>query len=112
MDRDPIITADDVVRGGACFDGVMRVVSRFPKRITAAMPVSAVLRLIPKSERHYVLKAADLDGNGNGYGNGYGNGDGDGNGYGNGYGYGDGDGYGYGYGYGNGYGDGGFSEDD
>ena len=92
MDRDPIITADDVMRAGACFDGVMQVVSRFQGKIAAAMPVSAVLRMIPKNDRHYVLKAADLNGNGDGDGNGYGDGNGDGYGYGN--------------------GDGGFSEDD
>mgnify|MGYP003450878833 CR=1 FL=1 len=74
MYRDPIITADDIMCGGACFDGVMRVASRLHKRIAAAMPVSAILRVIPKSEEHYVLKAAELDGSG--YGVGYGSGSG------------------------------------
>ena len=100
MDMDPIITADDVIRGGACRDGVMRVITRFPTKIAAAMPVSQVLKIVPADEHHHVLAAAELDG--------YGNGDGNGNG--DGYGNGNGNGYGYGNGYGNG--NGGYEDED
>ena len=102
---EPIITADDVVRAGACAAGVAKFCQRFDKKLAAAMPVSLALLLTSDSERGYVMKAAyDGDGYGDGYG--YGDADGDGDGYG--YGYGDGYGYadGYGYGYADGYGDG------
>ena len=56
MNADPIITADDVIRAGACRDGVMRVVSRFHGKIASAMPVSHVLKLVPKDDEHYVMK--------------------------------------------------------
>jgi hypothetical protein len=111
-----VITCDDLIRDGACFDGVYEAAARI--KAAAAEPVDKLLRLIP-SEAERILFAAELDGDGNGgYGydgfggdDGYGNGDG---GYGNGgYGYGNGDyggyggdGYGYGFG-GDGYGDGG-----
>ena len=94
MDSDPIITVDDVIRAGACYDGVMRIVAKAPSRFAAAMPVSAVLKLVPEEDAHYVLSAGALNGYGYGNGDGYGNGYGDGNGYG----YGNGDGNGYGYG--------------
>ena len=108
MTRDPVVTADDVVRAGACSDGVAEVVQRLGTRLAAAMPVSAVLRLIDDDEAGYVMRAAELDGSGDGYGSGDGSGDGSGYGYGYGYGsgYGDGSGSGYGYGYGYGSGDG------
>ena len=95
---DPLITADDVVRAGACSDGVAAVVCRLSGRIAAAMPVSAVLKLLKLDERQYALRAAALDGSGDG--SGYGSGDGSG------YGSGDGSGYGYGYGSGSGSGSG------
>ncbi|WP_332116036.1 hypothetical protein [Azorhizobium caulinodans] len=82
---DRIITADDLIRGGACRDGVMRSASpEWP----AAFPVSVAVK--EASRRHEtvtVLRALDLDGYG--YGDGYG---------GDGYGSGDDDGDGYGYG--------------
>ena len=114
MTQDPIITADDVVRAGACHSGVAAVVRRHHGRIAAAMPVSAVTRLIKYDQRLYVLKAAELDGDGDGsgygysygHGSGYGDGDGHGSGYGDGDGDGSGDGYGSGYGYVSGSGDG------
>ncbi len=90
---EPVLTADDIVRlGGACVSGVHRLASRNIGKVAAAMPVSAILKLVPKADQHYVMKAAGQIG--------YGSGDG----YGYGYGYGDG----YGYGYGDGDGDGGF----
>ena len=104
MVNDPIITVDDVIRAGACFDGVMKVVSRSPAKVAAAMPVSAVLKLISSNDEDYVLKAASLNGFGFGYG--YGSGYGYGDGYGSGSGSGSGDGYGYGYGSGDGDGSG------
>jgi hypothetical protein len=118
VSHDPIITADDVVRTGACRDGVHAVIERAHKRgirLPAAMPISVVLRLLTSHERAFALKAAQLDGDGDGsgYGSGYGSGDGsgDGDGYGysdgysDGYGSGSGSGYGSGYGDGDGYGD-------
>ena len=104
MASDPIITADDVVRVGACFDGVRSVIeraNRAGRNLPAAAPVSAVLRLLTPHERSYVLRAAELDDYGVGYGDGDGSGSGDGSG----------DGSGYGSGYGSGSGDGGLTED-
>jgi hypothetical protein len=110
-----VITADDLIRTGSCANGVYSFLEENKSRIRAAMPVAEALKIAGVgSNQEYVLKAAELTGDGNsdgGNGNGYG--DGDGNGYGdggngNGYGgYGDG-GYGNGYGNGNGYGDGGY----
>ena len=55
---DPIITADDVVRAGACAEGVAKFCQRFHKQLAAAMPVSLALLLTSESERGYVMKAA------------------------------------------------------
>lgn len=67
---DPILTADDVVRAGACADGVHKVLFRMYSRgaLAAAMPVSVVVKLLRGDERAYALRAADLDGDGYGYG--------------------------------------------
>ncbi len=81
-----VITADDVLRSGACASGVGSVMKRLGRRMAAAVPVSKVLAVINDDERIHVERAAFLRG--------YGDGDGDGYGYG----YGGGDGYGYGYG--------------
>ena len=89
-----VITADDMVRCGACRSAVVAFVKRHIKKIAAAMPVAAVLRLCSDDERTYVMRAAKLDGSGDSYGYG--------SGYGSGYGYGSGDGYGDGYGSGSG----------
>jgi len=105
MDGEVILTADDIVRAGACREGVARVLRRltqFAGTIAAAMPVSAILRLLAEDERGYVTRAAQLDGDGYGYyGDGfgyvYGDGSGDGDGNGHGYGHGDGNGDGYAY---------------
>lgn len=126
-----LITADDVIRAGACASGVYEVLTREHKHIRASMPIESVLTLLKGEEKEYAIEAAqwngedDRDNNGDGfcYGNGYGNGtgngycrhychgsrDGNGNNFGDGYGgngnhfgYGD---YGCGNGYGNGYGD-------
>jgi len=70
----PIITADDVVRGGACVNGVYDAIKRMRYRIAAAMPVSDVISRLPESEHFYVNRAADIDGCGGGDGHGYGNG--------------------------------------
>ena len=108
----PVITADDVIRAGACREGVMQVIGMLGPRMAAAMSADRLILLLGKEEAEaarYILRAASLDGYGygdygdGGYGYGYGDGDGDG-GYGYGYGCGDGGygdgGYGYGYGYG------------
>ena len=97
---EPLITADDVVRTGACVDGVYAAIKKMRYRIAAAMPVSEIVKKLDEREKHYAVNAASLDGNGYGYGDGYGDG------YGYGYGYGDGYGYGYGDGNGDGNGDG------
>ncbi len=99
-----VITADDVLRSGACASGVGSVMKRLGRRMAAAVPVSKVLAVINDDERIHVERAAFLRGYGDGYGGGGGYGDGGGGGYGYGDGYGDG-GYG-GYGYGDGDGDG------
>jgi hypothetical protein len=115
---DPVITADDVVRAGACSDGVAKVVKRLANRLAAAMPASQVAKLVGADNHRYVTAAAKLDGYGYGDGSGYGYGDGSGYGYGYGSGYGSWLWlwrwlwlwlwrwlcYGYGYGYGSGYG--------
>lgn len=103
-----VITVDDIIRAGACIDGVRRAVERLSDRIAAAMPVSEVLMLVDQGEHKHVMRAAGLDGYGVGSGYGYGVGSGDGEGDGDGYGNGSGDGYGDGCGdsYGNGRGDG------
>ena len=95
-----VITADDVLRSGACASGVGSVMKRLGRRMAAAVPVSKVLAVINDDERIHVERAAFL----RGYGDGYGGGGGDGYGYGYG---GGGGGDGYGYGYGDGYGGGG-----
>ena len=88
-----VITCDDLIRNGACFDGVYEAAYRI--KASAAEPVDKLLRLLP-NERERILEAAGEPPDGYG--------DGDGYGYGDGNGYGDGDGYGYGDGNGNGYG--------
>ena len=104
MTYDPIITADDVIRAGACAEGVYKTLARLAGKVAAAMPASAVVAMLRGDEKEYAANAASFDGygDGNGYGNGYGDGNGDGNGYG--YGNGNGDGDGDGYGNGNGFG--------
>lgn len=106
----PILTADDIIRAGACIEGVYRVLNRVFPAPAAAMPLSCILPLLrDEEERRYVLKAAEANdeaeaaADGFGYGDGYGYG-----GYGGcGFGYGDDGGYGCGYG-----GDGGYGEGD
>lgn len=71
-----MITADDVVRSGACFEGVRDFVSDHADTIASAMPVSAVLRMVDVDHADYVRRAAELDGSGDGTGTGYGDGDG------------------------------------
>ena len=100
-----VITAEDVIRGGACREGVYGWLSSHPSA-PVALPVAVALRMSSRDERVHIEAAAGM--RGDGYGDGYGYGDGDG--YGDGYGDGDGYGYGYGYGYGDGYGDG-YGED-
>ncbi|MBD3785660.1 MAG: hypothetical protein IE922_01640 [Sphingomonadales bacterium] len=100
IDPDPVLTADDIIRGGACISGTHARLLRLRSKVAAAMPASTIKEMIPENEHAYVDRAAGLDGYGYGYGYGYGDGDGDGDGDGYGDGDGDGDGYGDGYGYG------------
>ena len=106
------VTPDDIVRGGACADGVYAVMREL--NITATcIAVPALLRALGDNvrRREYVERAAGLvgsgygsgGGSGDGYGEG-GGGSGGGSGYGYGYGEGDGSGDGYGDGDGSGYG--------
>ena len=101
-----VITADDVIRAGACPDGVYEFLEAHAEFVTAAMPARAVLALCEQQERSHVEAAIDLSGDGYGYGFGFGSGDGSGFGDGDGSGYGFGYGYGFGSGYGYGFGDG------
>ena len=89
-----IICADDVIRAGACAEGVHKACEA---RGFWAGSIDEALAVFP-NQQYMILRSVD----GNGYGDNYGDGDGDGNG--DGYGYGNSDGYGYDYGYG--YGDG------
>ncbi len=93
----PVITADDVIKSGACADGVYDAIKKLGSSFRAAMSVEMLRKILTTNDFSYVASAAKL--------NGYGDGDGDGNGYG----YGDGNGNGYGDGYGNGDGNGDFA---
>ncbi len=102
------LTYADVVRSGACLDGVIEACKEHGTWFGKTDDLLQVFG----TDNGYLTHAAGINGYGYGYGYGYGNGngngDGDGNGYGDGYGYGYGDGYGNGSGdgYGNGSGDG------
>ena len=100
-----LLTADDIIRAGACNSGVGKRLRQVAETgtVAAAEPASRMLTLVPKEERQYILDAVSaktLPGDGATQSYGYGDGDGDGYGYGYGDGYGDGDGDGYGDGYG------------
>ena len=75
------ITADDVVRSGACREGVAGWLRQHD--VASSMPVSAILRQVDDDAAQYIRKAANLDGYGDvdGYGSGYGYGYGMGNVY-------------------------------
>jgi len=78
----PQITRDDVVRSGACFDGVRDWCDKH-NILDTAISVSGM----PRNE--YTERASRLSGYGYGSGYGDGYGDGSGSGYGSGYGYGE-----------------------
>lgn len=72
-----IITADDVIKAGACESGVYEVLEREHKNVSAAMFVTSVLKILKEEEISYAINAAGLDGYGygsGGYGYGYGSG--------------------------------------
>lgn len=97
-DPDQIITADDLIRGGACYSGVMESANeKWPAAFTVRVALAEAKR---RGQTDAVRRALNLDGYG--YGDGYGDGNG------NGYGYGNGNGNGYGDGYGDG--DGGYRD--
>ena len=74
---DGLITRDDVVRGGACADGVYAWCKL--KGITeTAIPVTALIALADDEAKPYIEKVCGISGDGDGYG--YGDGDGDGSG--------------------------------
>lgn len=63
-----IVTADDLIRGGACRSGVMASASpEWPAAFTVAVALKEARR---RSETKTVLKALDLDGYGDGSGDG------------------------------------------
>ncbi len=93
------LSVDDVVRSGACREGVtLWRDDHFAGY--SVVDVGTALSCADDKDRVHIERAAGI------VGDGVGDGDGDGNGYGNGYGYGNGNGYGYGYGDGNGNGNG------
>ena len=90
-----LLTADDIVRAGACTSGVARrlsrIVDRRPGEVAAAESPARLLTLVPEEEHQYIEAAiSDIElrrtgscpSDGDGYGDGYGDGDGDGDGYG------------------------------
>ena len=101
-----IICADDVIRAGACAEGVHKACEA---RGFWAGSIDEALAVFP-NQQDMILRSVDGNGYGDNYGDGdgYGNGNSDGYGYGNSYGYdygdGNGDGNGNDYGYGDGYG--------
>jgi hypothetical protein len=103
-DMAQLITADDLIRTGACASGVLEW-RRKHAPLATAIDVDAALAMCETTVERDAVRCAD---DRCGYGDGYGDGDGDGSGSGSGYGdgYGDGSGYGYGSGSGYGYGDG------
>lgn len=70
-----LITRDDVIRGGACADGVYAWTAKHAPGVTA-MPLAVALRKAVGEHKDYITRAVQLNGYGNG--NGDGNGDGDG----------------------------------
>ena len=98
MEQDRLVTADDLIRGGCCRNGVSKALLREYERgrVAAAMPAYAVAALARSTERDMVKQALHIDGFGDSYGDGYGDGSGSGygDGSGSGSGYSDGDGYG------------------
>jgi hypothetical protein len=105
MDR-AILTFEDIVRAGACAEGVISACIRAETFVCTLE--EALSKFSGDVDRIKHAAGADGSGSGSGYGYGYGSGSGDGDGDGDGYGYGDGDGsgdgYGSGYGSGSGYG--------
>jgi hypothetical protein len=103
-DMAQLITADDLIRTGACASGVLEW-RRKHAPLATAIDVDAALAMCETTVERDAVRCADER---CGYGDGYGDGDGDGYGSGSGYGYGSGygsgdgsgDGYGSGYGYG------------
>ena len=79
MVHDPILTADDLIRTGACHSGVRDALYRIWKsgeRIPSAMALSSILPLLERDEKRYARRAAQVNGDGEGYGSGYGDGSG------------------------------------
>ncbi len=71
-----LLTVDDLVRSGACCDGVMEWHQEHCPDATV-LPTKAVLRLcVCETQESYVEEAAGMRGYGDGYGygNGYGSG--------------------------------------
>ncbi|MFN3819909.1 hypothetical protein, partial [Blastomonas sp.] len=77
---DPLITADDVIRAGACRGGVYKRAEQLAGKIAAAEPLSRLLKLLPVGERDYARPAAGHTRVGSGSGDGFCDGDGAGSG--------------------------------
>ena len=69
---DKQLTYCDIIRAGACADGV---IYRCKEEGVFVANVSEAVAAFP-DEVDRIMEAAELDGNGDGNGNGYGNGDG------------------------------------
>ena len=65
------VTVDDLLRAGACRDGVIARRDELAPNATAA-PVDRLLAVLDSDERAYLTEAAGLsgDGSGSGYGSG------------------------------------------
>ena len=76
MEQDRLVTADDLIRGGCCRNGVSKALLREYERgrVAAAMPAYAVAALARSTERDMVKQALHIDGSGPG--SGYSDGDG------------------------------------
>ena len=68
------LTPDDVVRFGACYDGVMDWLKSAAPNTTALLTFDALELCENDSERNHIELAAGMRGYGNGNGYGYGNG--------------------------------------
>ncbi len=74
-----LLTADDIIRAGACNGGVGRRLRQVADagEIAAAEPASRMLTMVPREERQYILDAVSAktlpgDGDNQSYGAGYG----------------------------------------
>ena len=70
-ERLEIVTVDDLVRSGTCRDGVLKIRDKLVPLSTCA-DVSMLSRGLSSENRHYLNRAAGLEGSGSGSGSGSG----------------------------------------